>query len=48
MHDFNGFDLDWEFPTKRGGAPEDRENFVKLVKVNNKTIQSFDQKASCD
>ncbi|XP_054260069.1 probable chitinase 2 [Macrosteles quadrilineatus] len=32
MHDFNGFDLDWEFPTKRGGAPEDRENFVKLVK----------------
>ncbi|XP_046683989.1 probable chitinase 2 isoform X2 [Homalodisca vitripennis] len=31
-HGFNGFDLDWEFPAKRGGAPEDKENFVALVK----------------
>lgn len=32
-YDFNGFDLDWEFPAKRGGLPEDKENFVTLVKV---------------
>ncbi|CAB0002372.1 unnamed protein product [Nesidiocoris tenuis] len=31
-HDFDGFDLDWEFPTKRGGRPEDRENFIALLK----------------
>uniref|UniRef100_A0A1B6M3P7 GH18 domain-containing protein n=1 Tax=Graphocephala atropunctata TaxID=36148 RepID=A0A1B6M3P7_9HEMI len=32
MYGFNGFDLDWEFPAKRGGAPEDKDNFVALVK----------------
>lgn len=25
-------DLDWEYPTQRGGKPFDRENFVSLVK----------------
>lgn len=33
-YNFDGLDLDWEYPAKRGGAPADRENFVHLVKVS--------------
>ncbi|XP_053621430.1 probable chitinase 2 [Plodia interpunctella] len=31
-HKFDGLDLDWEYPAKRGGADKDRENYVLLVK----------------
>lgn len=31
-YNFDGFDLDWEFPAKRGGKKEDKENFVLLIK----------------
>ncbi|XP_050334459.1 probable chitinase 2 isoform X1 [Bactrocera neohumeralis] len=31
-YNFDGLDLDWEYPTQRGGRPQDRENFVQLTK----------------
>jgi len=30
--EFDGLDLDWEYPTQRDGEPEDYKNFVHLVK----------------
>ena len=30
----DGFDIDWEYPTKRGGRQIDRRNFVQLLRVN--------------
>lgn len=31
-YNFDGLDLDWEYPTQRGGRPQDRENFVLFTK----------------
>ncbi|XP_055844298.1 probable chitinase 2 isoform X1 [Episyrphus balteatus] len=31
-YNFDGLDLDWEYPTQRGGDPKDRESFVLLAK----------------
>ncbi|XP_014214902.1 probable chitinase 2 [Copidosoma floridanum] len=41
-HNFQGLDLDWEFPTARGGQPYDRENFVLLLKDLKRAFREHD------
>ncbi|XP_076284259.1 chitinase-3-like protein 1 [Lasioglossum baleicum] len=40
-YNFDGFDVDWEYPNQRGGQPSDKENFVALLR---ELRQAFDSR----
>ncbi|XP_076235084.1 chitinase-3-like protein 1 [Calliopsis andreniformis] len=32
QYNFDGFDVDWEYPNQRGGQPSDKQNYIALLK----------------
>ncbi|XP_055849978.1 probable chitinase 2 [Episyrphus balteatus] len=38
FYGFDGIDIDWEYPTQRGGLKIDRQNFIELLKVLKKKL----------
>lgn len=37
--DFDGFDVDWEYPANRGGQPQDKANYILLLKELKEALQ---------
>ncbi|XP_068894545.1 acidic mammalian chitinase-like [Tenebrio molitor] len=37
---FDGIDIDWEYPAKRGGKSADKKNFVDMLKVLRKKLKA--------
>merc|ERR1712180_153085 len=46
-HDFDGFDMDWEYPANRGGAPQDKENFITLMDEMRVALKAHDLLLTC-
>jgi len=45
QYNFDGLDLDWEYPTQRqGGRPEDRQNYATLIQEMREAFESEAQK----
>ncbi|XP_028140848.2 chitotriosidase-1 [Diabrotica virgifera virgifera] len=43
---FDGVDIDWEYPTTRGGIKEDGENFISLLQALKSRFEKYELKLS--
>ncbi|KAL5277817.1 CHIA family protein [Megaselia abdita] len=41
FYGFDGIDIDWEYPTERGGILSDKENFTNLIKELKETLSPW-------